>query len=208
MLVTLLASHRNWELFKTNPTKTVLGLISSRLQTVAGDTSIPEQSRLSMYENLLKLNRDFQTLFNAQPFEINESVSSGTLSHETGAQVHPRMPRDAWAKLLQNLPSPLVEKCKDLVQGLRQFPSILNCNEQGELILKGRVIPGSHCGDLLSILMSKSMPGSFDHLKKFWRDRQVAGLEEFLRGYSETGLASRLLKNSFFSSMIQTLRKN
>ena len=87
-------------------------------------------------------------------------------------------------QLLLNFPVSLVSKAKTLLELVKNSGGILDYNNQGELVVEGKAIPGSHISDVLyDILLGK---------KGF----EPRGWEQFLQGLIKMNVPERIVGNT------------
>lgn len=201
ILLELLACQKQWELFKENPTKTVSSLITSTLHSTMTDTTLPDSVRMERYQRLIQLQKDW-----------NDSFSLSTLSstaHQSDALPEPPKVQDGWDNVLSSLPQPLRDKSANLVDGLKRFPNIISCNSRGNLSVRSVLISSSHIGDIIfAVNRPNSAPPGVKDLRRYWRVKNISGLEPFLRAFASTSLPASLLRNSYFVQVIRQLRDN
>ena len=203
ILLELLACQKQWQQFVEQPTKTVSNLITSTIQSTMTDTTLPDSARMERYQRLMQLQKDWNDSF-ALP-----SPPSSALEPIDPLPLPPQVQEDGWDDVLSSLPPVLRDKSVNLVNGLKRFPCIISCNSRGNLLVRNIPVASSHVGDIIyAVNRPHSAPPGVRDLRRYWREKNIAGLEPFLRAYAATSLAASLLRNSYFVQLIRELRND
>lgn len=191
ILVDLLDKARLWHNFTSDPTSAVIALLTKRLQQDGG---------LERYPSLLKLQQELKNWFGE-----GEMVPALTASPATEPSIPPT---DNWFKVAASLPVNVQSKCEDLINKLKTIPHIIKCTPNGGLSVRGKVIHSSNMGDILTCLMRlHPVPPQFSHQpEKYWRNRGIHGLDEFVIAFAESNLPASLIRNVWFVKRIHKLR--
>ena len=197
ILLDLLDKARLWHNFTSDPTTTITALLTKRLQQEGAQG-------LERYPALLKLQQELKDWFGSGG-ELPPTLPSPD-SHTGIASVPP--PSDNWSRLAATLPASIQIKCEDLISKLKCIPNLINCTSNGNLSVRGKVIPSSNMGDVLNCLMRlHPVPPQFIRQpEKYWKSRGVTGLDDFVMAFSESNLPASLIRNSWFAKRIHKLR--
>lgn len=121
---------------------------------------------------------------NIQGDNIDDAVNGEDNQELEGAVGGEKSTEDDVKKLLINFPVSLVSKAKSMLDMIKTSGNILSYNDQGELIVEGKVVNGSHISDLIyDVLLGR---------KGF----EPRGWEEFLAGLIKMNIPERIVTNT------------
>lgn len=99
-------------------------------------------------------------------------------------------------KLTINFPVTIKNKAKTLFNMIKDSKGLLDFNAQGELLVEGRTIRGSHISDLVyDVLMGKS-------------SLEPQGMEQFLSGLVRLNVPERLIVNKTRRSILRQMKQS
>ena len=146
----------------------------------------------------VKITQDRQTDPPAVNVPENDNQNSDQQSKDDDDTTKPEgapaaSPNDE--KLLANFPVSIKKKAKTIFDMIQNSKGILDYNDQGELLLDGHVIRGSHISDLVyDILFGKS-------------GFEPRGLEQFLGGLVRLNVPERLIANKTRRAMLRQMKQ-
>ena len=144
----------------------------------------------------VKITHDRQTDHAAVP--ENDNQNGNQQSKDDDDTTEPEGATDVSRyneKLLANFPVSIKKKAKTIFDMIQNSKGILDYNNQGELLLDGHVIRGSHITDLVyDILFGKS-------------GFEPRGVEQFLDGLVRLNVPERLIANKTRRSMLRQMKQ-
>ena len=120
---------------------------------------------------------------------IQDDNDDGTVNAEDNQEIEgavggEKSTDDDVKKLLINFPVSLVSKAKSMLDMIKTSGNILSYNDQGEMIVEGKVVNGSHISDLIyDVLLGR---------KGF----EPRGWEQFLAGLIKMNVPERIVTNT------------
>lgn len=111
---------------------------------------------------------------------------------------------DPWEHVLALLPRSLNDQAEDFVSKLRHSSSGIGCDMDGTLTINGRRVPNGNMADIMIAVLRRQAP--MPDVERYWKNKEVAGLTDFLYAFAKSSLPVSLLRNAFFYRCVQKLR--
>ena len=191
--------------------------LDQELKEIINKTDLTPYDKIQRYNQILQRYMTFYNQTTKRPITVKvtqddnvdppvprEDDQAPTHQPQDGDEVpHPEgglgtaTPPDIHAavdKHLANFPLAIKNKAKTLYDMIRDSNGILDFNDQGELLLDGHVIKGSHVSDLVyDVLFGKS-------------GFEPRGVEQFLGGLARLNVPERLIGNKKRRTVIRQMK--
>lgn len=188
--------------------------LDQELKEILNMTDLPPYDKIQRYNQILQRYMTFYNQTAKRPVTVKVTQNDDTSVPDNDDQTPARQSQDdaetqppesgpttassdthATAnKLLANFPIAIKQKAKTLYDMIKDSNGILDFNNQGELLLDGHVIRGSHVSDLVyDVLFGKS-------------GFEPRGVEQFLGGLARLNVPERLIGNKSRRSVIRQMK--
>ena len=190
--------------------------LDQELKEIINKTDLTPYNKIQRYNQILQRYMTFydQTTKRPVTVKVTQDDNIEPLVPENDDQIPARQPQDgdevqrpengrgtassdihaAVDKHLANFPVAIKKKAKTLYDMIKDSNGILDYNNQGELLLDGHVIKGSHVSDLVyDVLFGKS-------------GFEPRGVEQFLGRLARLNVPERLIGNKSRRSVIRQMK--
>lgn len=172
--------------------------LDQELKEVLDRTGMTPYDKVQEYNQILQRYLTFYNKTTKRPMTVKVLQDQRPVNEGPDDQQQPQDEDDApvsTEKLLVNFPVSVKKKAQTFFKMIKDSKGVLDFNEQGELLVDGEVIEGSHVSDLVyDVLFGKT-------------GFEPRGMQEFLKGLVRLNVPERLIHNKNRRTMLRQLKQ-
>lgn len=159
------------------------------LRQIMQRTDMTPEEKMKLYASQ---QRDFLHAYKSPTGAVTAPLISSTQSDETQSPHEQVDTHEIKTLISSSISSRNKSKAMNILNFLKRDPDVLSYDQQGRLIYRGQIVPGSHVYDLVS-----------DLLKTKKSTVSPVGNEELLRGLSSLNMPLNFVTNTMYKKKLQ-----
>ena len=130
---------------------------------------VPEDTKATMYaQQLQRVNQLKNQVFRPEPSPVQMITQTERTMTSESDIVTPSQQLNATEKLIiDSVPKTMQNRAKLLIQKLKDHSDVTSCNDNGQLVLEGSIVPNSNTVDLANVAIRKRKGFNPEHSGTF-----------------------------------------